>query len=122
MPVVELADHAFFLSDVKTVVIPDSIIRVGNNLFNQAEYLQYVKLPTSMTNLQSSFFYGCTALEYFEIPPHITNIEDGVFAKTGLRSIEIPETVQTFQEKDDYLSGAYNLFWSCENLEHVKLP
>lgn len=126
LPVVELAERAFSGSSVKTVVVPDSITRFTNFLFSEAQSLKYVKLPSSMTSIPYSCFSGCKSLEYFEIPPHITNIEASAFWGSGLRKIEIPSTVTSFQTPSIDKTGEYNdssnLFTLCKNLEYVKLP
>lgn len=123
MPVVELADRAFASSIVKTVVIPDSILRIGENLFSDSAQLKYVKLSTSITSLPVDIFLHCKSLEYFVIPSHITNIESNAFSGSGLRTIEIPETVtfkcNDYNDKQIYSSGVFS---SCKNLEYVSLP
>ena len=123
MPVVELADRAFAYSIVKTVVIPDSILRIGEHLFSDSAQLKYVKLSTSITSLPVYIFENCKSLEYFVIPSHITNIESDAFSGSGLRTIEIPETVtfkcSYYNDKQIY---SYGVFSSCKNLEYVSLP
>lgn len=123
MPVVELADRAFAYSIVKTVVIPDSILRIGERLFSYSAQLKYVKLSTSITSLPVYIFDNCKSLEYFVIPSHITNIESDAFSGSGLRTIEIPETV-TFKHNyyNDNQIYSYGVFSSCKNLEYVSLP
>lgn len=115
LPVVELGDRVFSNSPVKTVVIPESVKRFGAGLFREARHLQYVKLPTTITSLLGQFFNSCDSLEYFIIPDHITHIGSSAFSSSGLRSIEIPDTVTSFENWD-------SLFAHCENLEYVKLP
>lgn len=115
LPVVELGDEVFRNSPVKTVVIPESVKRFGSGLFREARHLQYVKLPTTITSLLGQFFASCDSLEYFIIPDHITHIGGSAFSFSGLRAIEIPDTVTTFEDWD-------SLFFHCKNLEYVKLP
>lgn len=122
MPVVELADDAFNRSIVKTVVIPDSILRIGERLFLYSVQLKYVKLLAQITSLPKDIFQNCESLEYFDIPSHITNIESGAFFKSGLRAIEIPETVtfKSFNFGEEINSRA--VLGYCKNLEYVSLP
>lgn len=122
MPVVELADDAFNRSIVKTVVIPDSILRMGEYLFSHSVQLKYVKLLAQITSLPKDIFNNCESLEYFDIPSHITNIESGAFFKSGLRAIEIPETVtfKSFNFGEEINSRA--VLGYCKNLEYVSLP
>lgn len=122
MPVVELADDAFHRSIVKTVVIPDSILRIGKSLFSYSGQLKYVKLLAQITSLPKDIFQNCESLEYFDIPSHITNIESGAFFKSGLRAIEIPETVtfKSFNFGEEINSRA--VLGYCKNLEYVSLP
>lgn len=123
MPVVELADDAFHRSIVKTVVIPDSILRIGKSLFSYSAQLKYVKLLAQITSLPEDIFQHCESLEYFDIPSHITNIESGAFFKSGLRAIEIPETVtfKSFRYGGEEINSRSVLGY-CKNLEYVSLP
>ncbi|MBQ1181157.1 MAG: leucine-rich repeat domain-containing protein [Treponema sp.] len=123
MPVVELADDAFHRSIVKTVVIPDSILRIGKRLFLYSVQLKYVKLLAQITSLPEDIFENCESLEYFDIPSHITNIESGAFFNSGLRAIEIPETV-TFKSfrYDGEDINSMSVLGYCKNLEYVSLP
>lgn len=122
MPVVELADDAFNRSIVKTVVIPDSILRIGEYLFSHSVQLKYVKLLAQITSLPKDIFNNCESLEYFDIPSHITNIESRAFFMSGLRAIEIPETVtfKSFNFGKEINSRA--VLGYCKNLEYVSLP
>lgn len=123
MPVVELADDAFHRSIVKTVVIPDSILRIGKSLFSYSVQLKYVKLLAQITSLPEDIFQKCESLEYFDIPSHITNIESGAFFQSGLRAIEIPETVtfKSFRYDGEEINSR-SVFGYCKNLEYVSLP
>ena len=123
MPVVELADDAFHRSIVKTVVIPDSILRIGKSLFSYSAQLKYVKLLAQITSLPEDIFLNCESLEYFDIPSHITNIESRAFFMSGLRAIEIPETVtfKSFRYGGEEISSRSVLGY-CKNLEYVSLP
>ena len=122
MPVVELADSAFAHSIVKTVVIPDSILRMGERLFSYSVQLKYVKLSTSITSLPVYIFDKCKSLEYFVIPSHITNIESGAFFESGLRAIEIPETVTFKSFSFGKEINSRSVLGYCKNLEYVSLP
>lgn len=122
MPVVELADDAFYRSIVKTVVIPDSILRIGKSLFSYSVQLKYVKLLAQITSLPEDIFQNCESLEYFDIPSHITNIESGAFFKSGLRAIEIPETVTFKSFSFGKEINSRSVFGYCKNLEYVSLP
>lgn len=125
-PVVELGTYAFRdRKKMETVVIPNTVKTVGDNLFYNCTALKRVKLSTALKSIKDSMFSGCEALEEFNIPDHITNIEGGAFMHTGLKSIYIPDTVTSFLSKsgngvDQDISSF--IFSGCRNLESVRLP
>lgn len=125
-PVVELGTYAFRdRKKMETVVMPDTVKTVGDNLFYNCTALKQVKLSTALKSIKDSMFSGCEALEEFNIPDHITNIEGGAFMHSGLKSIYIPDTVISFLSKrrNGIDQDIYSFIFSgCRNLESVRLP
>lgn len=94
---------------VKTVYIPDTVISIGRDAFNQCRNLLEVRMSNNTTNIEDFAFLGCNALRSITIPEKVTSIEQGAFQYCGLlNSIIIPESVTRI--------GA-RAFGSCTNLK-----
>lgn len=58
-------------------------------------------------------YYKDENLHDFEFPQGVTRIERLAFAKSGLKQIDIPDTVKTIE---------YGAFYQCKDLEKVNIP
>ena len=121
MPVIELKEKMFYddwyekCSPIVTVIIPDSVKNLPENLFYECRFLKAVKLPNGIKEIPSDTFYDCSSLTEFTIPATVTHIGSSAFSSTGLRSIVIPDSVQI--TKDDSF-----MFSGCHKLSSIKLP
>lgn len=59
-------------------------------------------------------FQGCNNLETIDIPESVLMISDFAFKGSGIKRLEIPETVKFI--------SAEGLFYGCSNLEYVSVP
>ena len=132
-----IEDEAFSCCAVEKIYIPDSVISVGANLFENATSLKSVRLPSGLKKLSPYMFAGCSSLEQIEMPFEIESFEEGLFAgcsslkeipfRAGikelpnyvfsgcsqLRSLILPDTIEKICE------GAVS---DCENLTTLVLP
>jgi hypothetical protein len=124
VPVVEIGYGSFSLTGVITVVIPDSIQKIGSYSFSFCKRLQYIKLPSGLRSIPEGCFKGCESLNYFIIPETITCIESSAFANTALESIYIPDSV-SFSYIDSIWGDECHssfVFSLCKKLKEVRLP
>jgi hypothetical protein len=122
MPVTAIRYEAFEgLSNITSILIPDSVTDIGYEAFLECKKLARVSLPDSVTNLEEGVFWGCASLENITIPGRISaigeyafndcvnlasvmlnqglvSIGEGAFSGTGLRSITIPGSVTNIGE------------------------
>ena len=56
-PVTALGEGAFRASSVETVVLPDSITTLSNNVFRACDRLSSINIPASVTNIPNGAFY-----------------------------------------------------------------
>ena len=66
-----------------------------------------------VTTIGAYSFYNCQELLSVSIPNGVTQISDGAFGLSGIKSIDIPESVATI--------GQY-AFQTCKYLERISLP
>ena len=109
--------HHLYLNgeEIKNLVIPEGVTRIGNYTFSGCSSLISVAIPESVTNIAGSAFSGCTGLtsvtyktknvgNWFSGFPSLTDvhlgdevevIERGAFANcSGLTTLVIPENVK----------------------------
>ena len=55
-PVVEIADEAFEGYDLKSVVIPEGVTKIGNSAFNYCELLEKITVPDTLEYIGSNAF------------------------------------------------------------------
>ena len=107
-------DCAFALSEIKSVVLPDSLEQIGFNAFFDCEELVSITIPSKVRNINAFTFEGCTNLERVDFPVALTNI--GAYAFEGckkLSSVTIPEGVVRIEEY---------AFANCTGLKSVEIP
>lgn len=95
------------------VVIPDGVVKIGDEAFSHCASLTSVTIPGSVNEIGFEAFYACTNLANAMISNGVSIIGHSAFAMCfGLTSIEIPGSVT---EIDQYA------FWACENLTEVTI-
>ena len=113
MPVVEISQWAFSKTKgLTTVIMPDTIVTIGSQLFASFNNLETVKLSSSLKTIPISAFVGCKSLKKLTIPDSVTEIEDGAFRASGLETIYIPDSVTEIGEA---------AFIDCSALQSVRL-
>lgn len=105
-----IGDWAFFgCSYLTSVTLPNSVEEIGIGAFDSCTVLKTVKLSDKLTKITEFAFRGCGALEEVTIPSSVKEIEDGAFFKcAALKEIVIPDSVTTIGD------GA---FMHCVKLE-----
>lgn len=121
-PVQRIESRAFHRTNVKTVVIPDSVVSMGREAFAQCSNLESVKLSPSMRVISAEAFTGCSKLENVLIPAAMESIASRAFKYSGIRSIALPPHMVFRSYVDGTPIPSPEVFESCSKLEHVVLP
>ena len=86
-------------SEIKALIIPDSVTSIGDLAFWFCTSLTSVTIPDSVTSIGDSAFYNCISLTSVTIPDSVTSIGDSAFVWcTSLTSITIPDSVTNIGE------------------------
>ena len=102
------------LESATSVVIPDTIIAIGDYAFSSCESLTSVNIPPSVTNIGYAALSGCHALTSITIPNGVTNIEGSTFyGCSSLTSITIPNSVTSI---------GFHAFRYCHALTSITIP
>ena len=141
--VVEIGDSAFEnRTDLRTVMIPDSVTEIGSCAFNNCTNLSNVTLSQNLKYMEGRAFGSCEKITKIEIPKSLewcgstlydygpfgdctglktvifengtTEISSHLFEKcTGLEEINIPDSVTEIED---------SAFSGCVNLSKVNIP
>lgn len=129
-----IGNHAFEGLRVKTVIMTDSIVDIGESAFQGCKYLATVNLSESITSIGKNAFKGCEQLIELELPNSLSTISDNAFAESSLKNITIPASVlkisdNTFDECNSLTSvtiishlSKIPHFTGCTNLINIVLP
>ena len=108
--------HSAFesMSELREIVIPESVTYIGENAFSDCDHLLQITLPSHLQHLSANLFESCGALEQIHLPKGVKTIGEGCFAAcTKLRTIVLPEGLEQI---------ASRAFAFCESLVDIHLP
>ena len=101
-------------TEIKDLVIPNSVTSIGNRAFSGCSSLTSVTIPNSVTCIGDYAFYWCTGLTSVTIPNSVTTVGNyAFFGCTGLTSVTIPNSVTSI---------GVSAFDSCSSLISVTIP
>lgn len=101
-------------SNLKSVIIPNSVTSMGEYAFQECTELLSVTLSTSLSVIPASAFRSCQSITSIIIPDSVKTIEEYAFSGCrALASINIPNSVMTIGK---------SAFSNCRALVSVELP
>ena len=111
----DIADNAFTnCTNLVSVVIPDSVVRIGCGAFTGCTSLTNVTIGNNVTSIGYGAFDKCSSLISVVIPNSVTNIEEYAFNEcTSLSSLTLGGNVTRIK---------YYSFHGCANLNSVIIP
>lgn len=121
---------------IDTILIPSSIVNIGNSAFSYCSNLNYIQLPAGLKNIDNYAFQFCK-FSSITLPSTIESLGTNVFNSCAeLVSITIPDNIVTISEsmfagcsKLETLNLHANItsindyaFSNCENLQSITIP
>ena len=92
---------------LQSIVIPNSVTRIGNQAFCYCKSLQSIVIPDSVTKIGDCAFMFCSSLQSIVIPDSVTEIGNSAFCDCkSLQSIVIPKG--TKEHFEDLLDEEYH--------------
>lgn len=83
---------------IKSVVLPDSMERIGYLAFQGFSGLTSITIPEGVTHIEEMAFENCTKLSSVQLPSTLKTIEQNAFKYCeALESITIPSSVSTIE-------------------------
>ncbi len=116
--------------------IPDGVVEIGDNAFEQCGRLKSVAIPGSVEKLGARAFAGCSGLRWVELPPGLKSMGRECFRGSGLHVVAVPPGVAVLEEgvfagcralaEARFVPGletiCENAFGQCPRLAKVSLP
>ena len=100
-------------SNLKSVVLPDTVKYMGSHVFDYCRSLKNVQLSNNMSRIESYMFCGCSGLEEINLAENIDTIGACAFYNCiNLKKILFSDKLQTID------SG---IFSGCSKLEEIEL-
>ena len=70
--------------NVKSVIIPNCVTKIGENAFSGCESLESIDIPDSVTEIGKKAFRWCRSLKSIDIPNSVTKIGECVFCECAV--------------------------------------
>lgn len=117
--VTAIAKKAFYLSNIKTVSIPETVIEIGERAFADCYNLEYViglDTSSSLESIGNGAFFACRSLQEITIPSTVAYIGIEAFGYcTSLKNV-------SFAKSNQDLSISDYAFFGCYSLTLITLP
>ena len=112
--VTEIGGSAFAASSLSAVVIPDTVISMGEYAFQSSAYLSSVKIGNGLRSISKEAFEYCSNLSEITIPAGIESIGGAAFKFAGLGKL-------IFENNSKLIVISYAAFYGCP-LTSVNFP
>ena len=107
-------DYAFYGTCAKSVALPDSVVSIGKNCFENSKTLVGITLSEGLTCIPENAFKNCTKLRLLNLPENIVMIKESAFEGcTALASAVFNDSLYTVGK---------NAFKDCARLEGLAFP
>ncbi|MDE5546624.1 MAG: leucine-rich repeat domain-containing protein, partial [Anaeroplasmataceae bacterium] len=138
-PVIGIGDFAFAIDalNIKSIVIPDSIISIGKRAFYNCSSLTNIEIPNSVTSIGEGAFGGCSNLTSIVIPESVRDLGGWAFmdcselvdVKIGnqVKLIDTDtfvhcEKLETIVLGDNIIAIEQCAFYGCKCLKNIEIP
>ena len=81
--VVEIGPQSFYRSQIKNVIIPSSVKKIGSESFFACYNLEEVNLPEGLERIEWRALYGCHKIKTIVVPSSVTFIVGEAFNNMG---------------------------------------
>ena len=100
-----------FCTKLKTVTLPESLRKIGENAFHKCEVLVHVDIPSGVNELGGGAFFRCKKLQTATIPEGVVDLPNSIFADcNSLKSVKLPSSLKSI---------GYGAFQMCSSLTAI---
>lgn len=107
---------AFMNSNIRSVIIPNSVTSIEYQAFQGCQQLSYVTIPNGVIKIESSAFWDCKNLKSIYLPASLTFVGTNVFANcVNLHSIYYGGSIEEWCELNcGVFSSSSNNHFYCK--------
>lgn len=92
--VTHIIDSAFSNTSISSLILPDTVMVIGDNICMDCHELEKVKFPSNLKKVGQMAFYNCYNLEKAEFPDGLESIDGAAFENCHcLDDVVIPKSV-----------------------------
>lgn len=119
---------------LKSIILPDTIIRIEDNAFYNCTSLEEFTFPESIQEIGKKAFANCSSLNSIVLPDKITELPENLFSgcsnlqeislsdkvnKIGKSCFSGCEQLKSINLQNEILEISEGLFLDCKNLEQI---
>ncbi len=113
-PVRYISPGTFYSNAIRSISIPNTVTKIGNNAFANLIHVTKIEIPASVTELEAACFHSSPELQEVHVPSSVKRIGGGCFADCPkLTTVTLPPVVSHFD------IGQFSM---CPSLVQVTLP
>lgn len=103
-PVTCIYGSAFYGNQASSIIIPDTVTKIGKIAFADCSSLTEIKLPDSLKQIDNQAFAGCSKLKSIEIPASCETIgEEAFFGCSAIEKFTVQKGSEYFCSEDGVL-------------------
>ena len=87
LTLVSIGRDAFQTTALGSVELPDALAELGQSVFDNCSSLSNVVLSKTLTAIPVCAFKGCTGLKFVEIPESVSSLGEQAFNGSGLKAV-----------------------------------
>lgn len=95
----KIENNAFLESKLEELIIPSSVVTIGDRAFQGMEKITSFAIPHSVKVMGKEVFYYCTSLNTVSLPGELKTIDKGMFSLTNLKTLTIPAQVSSWERE-----------------------
>lgn len=129
--ITKIRSNAFRECGSESIVIPSTVVSIGNAAFVNNKQLKSITIPSKATVIRINTFKGCKSLERVTIGKGVKKIGESSFEGcTRLKGITIPSNVETIGYRSFCESGLRHIsltngvksvgYWAFNNCSYLK--
>ena len=112
--VVSIGDSAFIgCLSLASVTLPTSLVSMGESVFASCKSLATINIPSGVSNIKYRTFHTCSKLTSLIIPDTVTTLGSQVFVNSGLKTIKLSNSLSTLPQ---------STFEGCSSLQTITIP
>lgn len=110
--VVGIGSEAFKDLEIKSVTLPKTLKKIGDDAFSGCESLTSIEIPSSVTSIGMDAFAICSSLTSIEIPSSVTSIGWGAFSNCKNLDVVIDNAEDNVKVEHGALGDCKSVKWT----------